>query len=135
MATTQLISATGQTAPATLAALPRLRLGGMALNNIRAAFADLHIFSLWGLNDRPAMLVGIDVRPAVGMLYGVSANDPAVLAAFRADPIVGSMRGSIDGVATTEQLEHIAGLLPDEWLAPARAASQSAACSTRSCTA
>lgn len=33
----------------------------MALNNIRTAFAPLHIFSLWGLNDRPAMLVGIDI--------------------------------------------------------------------------
>lgn len=61
MARTELISATGQRAPASLAVLPRLRLGGMALDNIRAAFAPLHIFSLWGLNDRPAMLVGIDV--------------------------------------------------------------------------
>lgn len=61
MTPTQLISATGQTSPATLAALPRLRLGGMALNNIRAAFAPLHIFGLWGLDDRPAILVGVDV--------------------------------------------------------------------------
>ena len=59
--TTQLISATGQTATAELAALPRLRLGGMALYDVRAAFAPLHIFSLWGLDDRPAILVGIDV--------------------------------------------------------------------------
>ncbi|WP_293905677.1 aspartyl protease family protein [Phenylobacterium sp.] len=58
---TELISATGQTSSAVLANLPRLRLGGIGLNNIRAAFAPLHIFSLWGLNDRPAMLVGIDV--------------------------------------------------------------------------
>jgi len=61
MSDTQLISATGQTAPAQLASLPRLRLGGVGLNNIRAAFAPLHIFSLWELNDRPAMLVGVDV--------------------------------------------------------------------------
>ncbi len=61
MTETQLLSATGQTSPATLAALPRLRLGGMALNNIRAAFAPLHIFSLWGLDDKPAILVGVDV--------------------------------------------------------------------------
>ena len=27
-------------------------------------------------------------------------------------------RGAIDGVGTTEQLEHIATLIPDEWLAP-----------------
>lgn len=51
--------------------------------------------------------------------------DPAVLAAFRADPVVGGMRGSIDGVATTEQLEHIAGLLPEEWLAPSATGSPS----------
>ena len=61
MSDTQLISATGQTSPAQLAMLPRLRLGGVGLNNIRAAFAPLHIFSLWALNDRPAMLVGVDV--------------------------------------------------------------------------
>lgn len=61
MAPTQLISATGQTSPAALAILPRLRLGGIGLNNIRAAFAPLHIFSLWELDDRPSMLVGIDV--------------------------------------------------------------------------
>jgi predicted aspartyl protease len=61
MVPTELISATGQTAAAELVALPRLRLGGMGLHNIRAAFAPLHIFSLWGLDTAPAMLVGIDV--------------------------------------------------------------------------
>jgi probable F420-dependent oxidoreductase len=45
--------------------------------------------------------------------------DPAVLAAFRADPFVSSFRGALDGKATTEQLEHVATLIPDEWLAPA----------------
>ena len=51
----------------------------------------------------------------------VSTNrwDPAVLERFRADQVVQSMSGAIDQVATTEQLEHIATLLPDEWLAPA----------------
>jgi probable F420-dependent oxidoreductase len=45
--------------------------------------------------------------------------DPAVLARFREDEVVGSMGGAIDTVATPEQLEHIATLIPDEWLAPA----------------
>jgi 5,10-methylenetetrahydromethanopterin reductase len=45
--------------------------------------------------------------------------DPAVLERFRADEVVQSVAGAIDQVATTEQLAHIAGLLPDEWLAPA----------------
>ena len=46
--------------------------------------------------------------------------DPAVLERFRADPMVAGFGGAIDGVhTTTEQLEHVAALLPDEWLAPA----------------
>lgn len=53
------------------------------------------------------------------LLVATNGWDPAVLAAFRSDPVVGSVPGAIDQVATTEQLEHIATLLPDEWLAPA----------------
>ncbi len=53
------------------------------------------------------------------LLVETNGWDPAVLAAFRADPVVGSVPGAIDQVATTEQLEHIATLLPEEWLAPA----------------
>ena len=45
--------------------------------------------------------------------------DPAPLARFRSDEVVTTIRGAIDQVATTEQLEHIATLIPDEWLAPA----------------
>ncbi len=44
--------------------------------------------------------------------------DPAVLAAFRADDMVSSFPGAIDVGATTDQLEHIATLIPEEWLAP-----------------
>ena len=52
------------------------------------------------------------------LLLRTNGWDPAVLERFRADPVVSSIPGAIDGVATTEQLEHIATLLPDEWLAP-----------------
>lgn len=45
--------------------------------------------------------------------------DPAPLERFRADPMISSFLGSIDQVATTDQLEHIATLIPDEWLAAA----------------
>ena len=42
--------------------------------------------------------------------------DPAVLARFRADDLVAGFRGALDAVATTEQLEHVATLIPNEWL-------------------
>ena len=52
--------------------------------------------------------------------------DPAVLAAFRADPMVATFGGAIDDKADTAQLEHIATLIPDEWLAPAATGSPEA---------
>jgi probable F420-dependent oxidoreductase len=79
------------------------------------------------------------LRKTVGRLatylqgYGdlmVTTNhwDPAVLTRFRDDPVVqGFHRGGlqvIDSPTTTvDQLEHIATLLPDEWLAPAASGS------------
>jgi 5,10-methylenetetrahydromethanopterin reductase len=59
------------------------------------------------------------------LLVSTNRWNPAVLDRFRADPVVTSMTGAIDGVATTEQLEHIATLLPDEWLEPAATGSAS----------
>ncbi len=53
------------------------------------------------------------------LLVRVNDWDPEVLTRFRADDVVGSVPGAIDQLATLEQLEHIAGLLPDEWLAAA----------------
>jgi probable F420-dependent oxidoreductase len=72
----------------------------------------------------------VRLRKTVGRLatylqgYGdllVETNrwDPAVLERFRADEVVRSVPGAIDGKASDEQLEHIAALVPDEWLAPA----------------
>lgn len=52
------------------------------------------------------------------LLVSTNGWDPAVLERFRADPVVQGVAGAIDAVATTEQLEHVATLLPDEWLAP-----------------
>jgi probable F420-dependent oxidoreductase len=53
------------------------------------------------------------------LLVRVNGWDPAPLDAFRRDEVVASIPGAIDALATTEQLEHIATLLPDHWLAAA----------------
>jgi 5,10-methylenetetrahydromethanopterin reductase len=55
--------------------------------------------------------------------------DPAALERFRADPFIAGYRGALDHTATTEELEHVATLIPQEWLeaaatgAPAQCAS------------
>lgn len=44
--------------------------------------------------------------------------DSAVLQRFREDAVVTSIAGGIDHKASPEQVEHIATLIPDEWLEP-----------------
>ena len=53
------------------------------------------------------------------LLVTTNQWDPAVLQRFRADEVVQSVRGGIDHKATTAQIEHIATLIPEEWLEPA----------------
>lgn len=56
-----IVSVTGQTIDAQFADLPALSFGGLTLPSWPVAFADLHIFRMWGLTDRPAILIGVDV--------------------------------------------------------------------------
>ena len=48
------------------------------------------------------------------LLVRTNGWDPAVLEAFRADPVVQSVPG-LDQTGTPEQLEHVAELIPAEW--------------------
>ncbi|WP_091738795.1 retroviral-like aspartic protease family protein [Phenylobacterium immobile] len=41
--------------------LPFLRLGGLQLGNVPAAHVNMHIFKLWDLDDRPALILGMDL--------------------------------------------------------------------------
>ncbi len=45
--------------------------------------------------------------------------DPAVLKRFRENELVANFQGAIDQRATTEELEQVAALIPETWLAPA----------------
>ena len=45
--------------------------------------------------------------------------DPQVLERFRADEFVAGFTGALDHSATTAELEHVATLIPEAWLAPA----------------
>ena len=64
------------------------------------------------------------------LLVRVNGWDPAVLDRFRADPVVAGIGGAIDAKATLPELEHIATLLPEEWLA-ASAVGDAATCAGR----
>lgn len=53
------------------------------------------------------------------LLVKTNRWDAAALQRFRQDEFVSGFRGALDAGATTEELEHVATLIPEEWLAAA----------------
>jgi predicted aspartyl protease len=41
--------------------LPFLRLGGLQLGNVPVVHADMHVFDLWGMKNKPAVVLGMDL--------------------------------------------------------------------------
>lgn len=62
--TVQLVSVTGQTLEAEAVLLPRIRIGGLYLDNVVVAFADAPPFGLFGLETQPALFLGSDLLKA-----------------------------------------------------------------------
>jgi len=57
----RLLTAGGEMMLGEFRVVPSIVMGELRITNIPMAFADLHIFDVWGLNDRPAALLGVDV--------------------------------------------------------------------------
>jgi hypothetical protein len=58
---TQVISVTGQTVPADYEIIPSLEIGSLEVKNLPLAFARLNTFGIYGLSNRPALLLGMDI--------------------------------------------------------------------------
>ena len=66
-------SATGQTAQGELRPMPLLRIGGLYIRGLNTVFADLHVFEIWDLLNRPSLLLGMDILSrfnAIELNYG-----------------------------------------------------------------
>jgi len=57
----RLIGAAGEATMGEFRVLRSLEMGALRLTNLPMVLADLHIFDIWDLNRRPAVLLGIDV--------------------------------------------------------------------------
>jgi hypothetical protein len=53
--------AAGQSVKGKIAIVPTMRIGDLGFTRFALAFADLHTFDLWRLNDQPTLLVGMDL--------------------------------------------------------------------------
>ncbi len=61
---TTITDVTGTSMPAELAAVKAMRVGGFTITNVTVAFVDAHPFKRFGLQDKPAMLLGMDTLRA-----------------------------------------------------------------------
>ncbi|TRW17141.1 retroviral-like aspartic protease family protein [Glacieibacterium frigidum] len=59
-----LVSVTGASIEASLVTLPQIRLGGVILQDVQVAFVDAPPFALFGLDRKPAILLGTDLLQA-----------------------------------------------------------------------
>ncbi|HEU0100136.1 MAG TPA: retroviral-like aspartic protease family protein [Allosphingosinicella sp.] len=66
-------SVTGGQMAADQTVVKRIRLGGVDINDMPVAFADVHPFAQLGLSDRPALLLGMD---ALRLFDRVSVDFP-----------------------------------------------------------
>ncbi len=57
----RLISVTGRQTQVELDEMPEIRLGEVTIQHAPVAYASLHTFTQFGLDDRPALLLGMDV--------------------------------------------------------------------------
>ena len=57
----RLIGAAGEATVGELRIVRSIELGALRMTNLPLVLADLHIFDVWNLNSRPAVLLGVDV--------------------------------------------------------------------------
>ena len=57
----RLIGAAGEETVGEMRVVRSIELGALRMSNLPLVLADLHIFDVWNLNHRPAVLLGVDV--------------------------------------------------------------------------
>ncbi|MGC3980017.1 MAG: retropepsin-like aspartic protease [Steroidobacteraceae bacterium] len=65
---TRVIDVTDSEHAALLMRVPRIALGEAAVVNLPVTFSEFQIFKLWGLQNQPALLIGMDVLGLLGEL-------------------------------------------------------------------
>jgi hypothetical protein len=63
-----IFSVTSQVAYGELTVLKTLQIGESRILNLPVVFSDVHAFRLWGLEDKPALLIGADTLARYSVL-------------------------------------------------------------------
>jgi len=89
---TDVYGATTHVASGQLEMAPTIDLGAVQIGSTTLVFGDFHIFKIWGLTQRPALIVGMDVLGSVAAL-GIDFRHAEVYldAAYHDGPATGAL--------------------------------------------
>ena len=65
---TSVYGATAQVEPGEIWRAPTISIDSLRINDVEVVYGNFHIFEVWELQDKPAMVIGMDVLGTVGSL-------------------------------------------------------------------
>jgi predicted aspartyl protease len=65
---TSVYGATAQVEPGEIQRAPTILIDTLRINDVQVVYGDFHIFKVWEMQDKPAMIIGMDVLGTVGSL-------------------------------------------------------------------
>jgi predicted aspartyl protease len=65
---TSVYGATKEVEPAEIVAAPTISIGALRITDVAVVYGDFHIFKIWDMHDKPAMILGMDVLGTVASL-------------------------------------------------------------------
>jgi aspartyl protease len=65
---TSVYGATKEVEPGEIQAAPTISIGSLRITDVAIVYGDFHIFKIWEMQDKPAMILGMDVLGTVASL-------------------------------------------------------------------
>jgi predicted aspartyl protease len=65
---TSVYGATAQVEPGEIWRAPTMVIDTLRINDVEVVYGDFHIFKVWDMHDKPALIIGMDVLGTVGSL-------------------------------------------------------------------
>ena len=65
---TSVYGATEQVEPGEIWRVPIISIDSLRINDAEVVYGDFHVFKVWNMQDKPAMIIGMDVLGTVGSL-------------------------------------------------------------------
>jgi predicted aspartyl protease len=80
---TSVYGATKDVEPGEVIAAPVIAIESLRITDVELVYGDFHIFKVWGMQDKPAMIIGMDVLGTVASLGIDFKNQDLYLASTR----------------------------------------------------